>query len=252
MTYDTVRYHSLEGRNVLITGGASGIGEAMVAAFRAQGARVSFLDIDETAGKATAEATGADFHACDLTDIPALRDAVAKVEVRHGAVDVLVNNAGKDDRHRMDEVEPDYWRRMLALNLDHQFFATQAVAKGMREKGGGSIVMMGSVSWMRGNPVMVGYTTAKAAINGMTRTLARDLGPDGIRVNCIVPGAIVTERQKALWAGPEESQKFIDLQSLKFRLDAGHVARLALFLGSDESGGCTGANFIVDAGLTQN
>ncbi len=252
MTYDTVRYHSLEGRNVLITGGASGIGEAMVAAFRAQGARVSFLDIDETAGKTTAEATGAEFHACDLTDIPALRDAVARVEAKHGAVDVLVNNAGKDDRHRLDEVEPDYWRRMLALNLDHQFFATQAVAKGMRGKGGGSIVMMGSVSWMRGNPVMVGYTTAKAAINGMTRTLARDLGPDGIRVNCIVPGAIVTERQKALWAGPEESQKFIDLQSLKFRLDAGHVARLALFLGSDESGGCTGANFIVDAGLTQN
>jgi len=252
MTYDTVRYHSLEGRNVLITGGASGIGEAMVAAFRAQGAKVSFLDIDETAGKATVEATGAEFHACDLTDIPALRAAVAKVEAKHGAVDVLVNNAGKDDRHRMDEVEPDYWRRMLALNLDHQFFATQAVARGMREKGRGSIVMMGSVSWMRGNPVMVGYTTAKAAINGMTRTLARDLGPDGIRVNCIVPGAIVTERQKALWAGPEESQKFIDLQSLKFRLDAGHVARLALFLGSDESNGCTGANFIVDAGLTQN
>lgn len=252
MTYDTVRYHSLEGRNVLITGGASGIGEAMVTAFSAQGANVSFLDIDEKAGKATAEATGADFHACDLTDIPALRDAVAKVEARRGVVEVLVNNAGKDDRHRMDEVEPDYWRRMLALNLDHQFFATQAVAKGMREKGRGSVVMMGSVSWMRGNPVMVGYTTAKAAINGMTRTLARDLGPDGIRVNCIVPGAIVTERQKALWAGPEESQKFIDLQSLKFRLDAGHVARLALFLGSDESNGCTGANFMVDAGLTQN
>jgi len=252
MTYDTVRYHSLEGRNVLITGGASGIGEAMVSAFRAQSARVSFLDIDEKVGKATAEATGADFYACNLTDIPALRDAVAKVEAKHGAVDVLVNNAGKDDRHRMDEVEPEYWRRMLALNLDHQFFATQAVVKGMRGKGAGSIVMMGSVSWMRGNPVMVGYTTAKAAINGMTRTLARNLGPDGIRVNCIVPGAIVTERQKALWAGPEESQNFIDLQSLKFRLDAGHVARLALFLGSDESNGCTGANFIVDAGLTQN
>jgi len=252
MTYDTVRYHSLEGRNVLITGGASGIGAAMVSAFRAQGARVSFLDIDENVGKATAAATGADFYACDLTDIAALRAAVAQVEAQHGAVDVLVNNAGKDDRHRMDEVQPDYWRRMLALNLDHQFFATQAVVKGMREKGAGSIVMMGSVSWMRGNPVMVGYTTAKAAINGMTRTLARDLGPDGIRVNCIVPGAIVTERQKALWAGPEEGQKFIDLQSLKFRLDAGHVARLALFLGSDESNGCTGANFIVDAGLTQN
>lgn len=251
-SYDTVHYASLENRHVLITGGASGIGEEMVKAFRAQGSRVSFLDIDEAGGTATAEATGAHFKPCDVTDISALRETIAAFEAEQGAVDVLLNNAGKDDRHAMAEVEPDYWHRALALNLDHQFFATQAVTQAMAEKGGGSVIMLGSISWMRGRPGMVGYTTAKAAINGMTKTLARELGPSGIRVNCIVPGAIVTERQLALWTSPEQNQQFIDLQALKFRLDASHVARLALFLGSDESAGCTGANFVVDAGLTQN
>lgn len=250
--FDSVRYHSLEGRNVLITGGASGIGEAMVKAYVAQGAKVSFLDIDVGAGEKTAAATTADFLPCDITDIDMLRLSIAKVEQKNGAVDVLINNAGKDDRHEMMDVEPDYWRHALALNLDHQFFATQAVSRLMRENGGGSIIMMGSVSWMRGNPAMIGYTTAKAAINGMTRTLARDLGVHNIRVNCIVPGAIVTERQQNLWTGPEESQKFIKLQALKYRLNAHHVARVALFLGSAESSGCTGANFVIDAGLTQN
>ncbi len=250
--FDSVRYRSLAGRSVLITGGASGIGEAMVRAFVAQGARVAFLDVAEEAGKAVAAATGAAFHACDVTDIPALRVAIAAVEAQAGGIDVLINNAGKDDRHEMKDVEPESWRRMLALNLDHQFFATQAVSAGMARKGTGSIIMLGSISWMRGRPGLVGYTTAKAAINGMTRTLARELGPSGIRVNCIVPGAILTERQQALWLTPELNQQFLDLQALKFRLDAGHVARLALFLGSEESAGCTGANFVVDAGLTQN
>ncbi|MFD1745623.1 SDR family NAD(P)-dependent oxidoreductase [Rhizobium helianthi] len=251
-SYDTVLYRSLADRHVLITGGATGIGEEMVKAYRSQGARVSFIDIDESAGAATAAATGATFYPCDLTDVPLLRETVARIEKDHGAVGVLLNNAGKDDRHAMDEVEPDYWRRALALNLDHQFFVTQAVQKGMAEAGGGSIIMFGSISWMRGRPGMIGYTTSKAAINGMTKTLARELGPSSIRVNCIVPGAIVTERQLKLWTSPEQNQQFIDLQALKFRLDASHVARLALFLGSDESNGCTGANFVVDAGLTQN
>ena len=158
------------------------------------------------------------------------------------------------EQHKLslETVEPSAWRRALALNLDHQFFATQAVAKGMAARGGGAVIMMGSISWMRGRPGMVGYTTAKAAINGMTRTLARELGPQGIRVNCIVPGAIRTPRQDVLWLTPEINQQFIDLQALKFRLDASHVARMALFLASDESAGCTGANFVVDAGLTQN
>jgi NAD(P)-dependent dehydrogenase (short-subunit alcohol dehydrogenase family) len=250
--YTTVQYGSLQDRSVVITGGASGIGEEMVRAFAAQGARASFIDIAQEPGNALANATGATFHACDVTDIPALREVLARIESDQGGVDVLVNNAGKDDRHEMAEVEPDYWRRALALNLDHHFFATQAVAKGMAARGAGSVIMLGSISWMRGRPGMVGYTTAKAAINGMTRTLARELGPSNIRVNCIVPGAILTERQKQLWLTPELNQQFLDLQALKFRLDASHVAKMALFLGSDESGGCTGANFIVDAGLTQN
>jgi NAD(P)-dependent dehydrogenase (short-subunit alcohol dehydrogenase family) len=250
--YTTVQYGSLQDRSVVITGGASGIGEEMVRAFAAQGARASFIDIAREPGNALANATGATFHACDVTDIQALRAVLARIESDQGGVDVLVNNAGKDDRHDMAEVEPDYWRRALALNLDHHFFATQAVAKGMAARGAGSVIMLGSISWMRGRPGMVGYTTAKAAINGMTRTLARELGPSNIRVNCIVPGAILTERQKQLWLTPELNQQFLDLQALKFRLDASHVAKMALFLGSDESGGCTGANFIVDAGLTQN
>ena len=250
--YDTVRYRSLADRTVLITGGASGLGEEMVRAYCAQDASVAFLDIDAEAGERLSAVTGARFYPCDVTDIAALQTTIAAIEDQRGAIAVLINNAGKDDRHALADVEPEYWRRALALNLDHQFFATQAVSARMAGNGGGSIIMLGSISWMRGRPGMVGYTTAKAAINGMTKTLARELGPSGIRVNCIVPGAIVTERQLKLWTTPEINQGFIDLQALKFRLDATHVARMALFLGSDESSGCTGANFVVDAGLTQN
>jgi NAD(P)-dependent dehydrogenase (short-subunit alcohol dehydrogenase family) len=250
--YATARYASLKDASVVITGGASGIGAEMVRAFAAQEARVAFLDVDEANGAAIAAETGAAFEPCDVTDIPALRATLARIEARQDGVAVLVNNAGKDDRHTMESVEPDYWRRALALNLDHQFFATQALAPGMAARGGGSVILLGSISWMRGRPGFVGYTTAKAAINGMTKTLARELGPSGVRVNCLVPGAILTERQQKLWLTPELNQQFIDLQALKFRLDASHVARLALFLASAESAGCTGANFVVDAGLTQN
>jgi NAD(P)-dependent dehydrogenase (short-subunit alcohol dehydrogenase family) len=186
-----------------------------------------------------------------VTDIDALRTAIRAIAADL-PIAALINNAARDDRHAMADLEPDDWRRTLAVNLDHQFFASQEVARGMAERGAGSVVMMGSISWMRGRPGLVGYTTAKAAINGLTRTMARELGPSGIRVNCLVPGAIRTERQERLWASPEVSQGFIELQALKFRLDASHVARMALFLASDESGGCTGANFMVDAGLTQN
>ena len=250
--YEDVRYSSLEGRSVLITGGASGIGAALVEAFVAQGARVAFLDIDVAGGEAMAARVRARFTPCDITDIAALRAAVAKIEAEQDGIGVLINNAGKDDRQAFADIEPEDWRRLLSFNLDHQFFASQAVAPGMAARGGGSIVMLGSVSWMRGRPGMAGYTTSKAAINGLTRTLARELGPTGVRVNCIVPGAILTDRQKALWLTPELDAEFISLQALKFRLTAEHVARMALFLGSDESGGCTGANFVVDGGLTQN
>lgn len=249
--YRSVSYRSLRGRRVLVTGGASGIGAEIVAAFRAQDSLVDFIDIDRKAGAAWAEATGSRFTFCDVTDIPALRRTIADLQAS-GPYRVLVNNAGNDERHAMADVEPEYWRRTLALNLDHQFFATQAVAPSMAEAGGGSVIMLGSVSWMRGRPGLVGYTTSKAAINGLTRTLSRELGTSGIRVNSIVPGAILTERQERLWLTPELNRQFLDLQALKFRLDGSHVARMALFLGSEESAGCTGANFMVDAGLTQN
>lgn len=250
--YDSVLYRSLQDRRVLITGGASGIGAELVRAFAAQRARVAFLDIDERAGAALAAEQGAVFRPCDVRAISALRQTIADIERQIGGLDVLINNAGRDDRHELNSVQPDYWNECLAVNLNHQFFATQAAAAGMARRGQGCIVMLGSVSWMRGRPGFVGYSTSKAAINGLTRTLARELGPSGIRVNCIVPGAILTERQQQRWLTPELNQQFLDLQALKFRLDATHVARMALFLASDEASGCTGANFIVDAGLTQN
>ena len=250
--YDTVRYRSLEDKSVLITGGANGIGAAMVEALAARGAKVAFLDVDVVAGTAVAKRTGARFVSCDLLDIDALRAAVREVEAAQDGISVLINNAAKDDRQSFATLEPADWRRLLALNLDHQFFASQAVSEGMTRRGQGSIVMLGSVAWMRGTPGMATYTTAKAAINGMTRTLARELGTAGIRVNCILPGAILTERQRTLWLTPQKDAEFVALQALKFRLAAEHVARMALFLASDESAGCTGANFVVDGGLTAN
>ena len=245
------RYPSLAGRSVLITGGASGIGAAMVEAFVEQGARVAFLDIDAAAGEALAARTGAGFRACDLRDIAALRAAVAACEEAQ-PLDVLINNAARDDRHEFLAIEPEYWRECLSVNLDHQLFATQAAARAMIPRGRGAILLFGSISWMRGRAGMAGYTASKAAINGLTRTLARELGPSGIRVNCVVPGAISTPRQDALWRTPEMDRQFLAQQAMPVRLDATHVARLALFLASDEAAGCTGQNFLVDAGLTLN
>jgi NAD(P)-dependent dehydrogenase (short-subunit alcohol dehydrogenase family) len=186
-----------------------------------------------------------------LTKSPALRTALASIESHFGGgLDVLINNAARDDRHEMSGVEPDYWRRQLAVNLDHQFFATQAATKGMIARGGGAVILMGSVSWMRSMPGMVVYTTAKAAINGLNKTLARELGMQGIRVNCMVPGAVRTPRQDALWTKPGDHERLMAQQALKFRLDPTHLARAALFLASDEAGGMAGANLVVDAGLT--
>jgi NAD(P)-dependent dehydrogenase (short-subunit alcohol dehydrogenase family) len=252
MNYDTVRYASLAGAGVLITGGASGIGAEEVRAFHAQGAHVTFLDIDDAAaGQLGSELPGVSYLHCDLTDIAALRAAVDASEAACPLA-VLVNNAARDDRHDFFAVEPADWHRHLALNLDHQLFATQAAARHMRTRGSGTILLTGSVSWMRARPGLVAYTAAKAAINGMTRTIARELGPLGIRVNCIVPGAIRTARQAALWRTPESDAAFLELQALKFHLDGSHVAHMALFLASDQATGCTGQNFVVDAGVTLN
>jgi NAD(P)-dependent dehydrogenase (short-subunit alcohol dehydrogenase family) len=192
------------------------------------------------------------YAACDVRDVAAYQALLERVIAMHGPIRVLINNAGRDDRHAMEDVTSEFWDDRLALNLKHYFFAIQSVAPGMAAAGGGSVVNMGSVSWMRGRPNLVGYTTAKAGILGLTRTLARELGPRNIRVNAVVPGAIVTERQTALHRNAAEDQAFLDAQCLKIRLDAGHVSRVTLFMASDDSDGMTGQHVLVDAGIAQN
>ena len=249
-----VHYPSLSGKVVLITGGGSGIGEAFTEHFWRQGCKVAFFDIDDDASTALsmrlAHISAAPFYRhCDITDIDAVRSAVAEVEARLGPIQVLINNAARDDRKDFFDITPEFWDRAMAVNVRHQFFVAQAVGRGMIAAGGGAIINMGSISWMRGRPGMAGYTTSKAGINGLTRTLARELGDRNIRVNCIVPGAVVTERQRKFWLKPGDDQMFLDLQCLKFRLQPAEVARAALFLASDEARGITGQNLVVDAGI---
>jgi NAD(P)-dependent dehydrogenase (short-subunit alcohol dehydrogenase family) len=247
-------YPSLSGKVVLITGGGSGIGEALTEHFWQQGCKVAFFDIDAEASNALsmrlAHISAAPLYKqCDITDIDAVRVAVAEVEAKLGPIQVLVNNAARDDRKDFFDITPEFWDSQMAVNVRHQFFVAQAVAKGMIAAGGGAIINMGSISWMRGRPGMAGYTTSKAGINGLTRTLARELGDKNIRVNCIVPGAVVTERQRKFWLKPGDDQMFLDLQCLKFRLQPAEVARAALFLASDEARGIAGQNLVVDAGI---
>ncbi len=249
-----VSYPSLAGKTVFVSGGGSGIGAAIVARFAGQGCRVAFCDIDDESSKALAARLApapVRYLRCDLRDIEALRTTIKAVEAAFGPVAVLVNNAARDDRHKIEDVTPEYWDERFAVNLRHHFFAIQAVVPGMTAQGGGTIINMGSVSWMRATPGMVAYTAAKAAINGLTRTLARELGSKNIRVNSLVPGATMTERQMKLWFNPEAEQAIINSQCLKFRLNEDDVARTALFLASDEARAITGQNLIVDAGLAQ-
>ena len=221
------RYASLKDRVVFISGGSSGIGAELVRAFAAQGAQVAFCGTKAEGGQALIdEALAAGrpapwYGACDVRDVVAYQALLARVALEAGPVRVLINNAGRDDRHKMEDVTPEFWDDRLALNLKHYFFAIQAVAPGMAQAGGGSVINMGSVSWMRGRPNLAGYTTAKAAVLGLTRTLARELGARHIRVNALVPGAIVTERQTALHRDPAADQQFLDAQCLKIRLDSG-------------------------------
>jgi D-xylose 1-dehydrogenase len=250
-------YPSLRGRHVFISGGSSGIGAELVRAFAAQGSCVSFCGTRAGGGDdlvneiRNAGHPTPHYAMCGVRDAPAYQALLRDVIARFGAVRVLVNNAGRDDRHAMEDVTPEFWDDRLALNLKHYFFAIQAVAPAMAEAGGGSVINMGSVSWMRGRPNLVGYTTAKAGILGLTRTLARELGARNIRVNAIVPGAIVTDRQTTLHRDAAADQAFLDAQCLKIRLDAGHVARATLFMAADDSDGMTGQHVLVDAGIAQ-
>lgn len=247
-------YPSLRDVVVLVTGGGSGIGAAIVEQFGLQGARVAFLDVvDEASGKLMEDLVSRCPHApiflhCDLLDIPALRAAVAQVEERLGPVRVLVNNAASDDRHNFAEVTPEYWDERMAINLRHQFFAMQAVAPGMTAAGGGSIINMSSIAWMIPSTGLPAYVTAKAGIMGLTRTMARELGEKNIRVNCVLPGAIMTERQRRLWMTPDYLAEIMRRQSLKRELMPEEVARLVLFLAADDSAGITGQSHVIDGG----
>ena len=251
------RYPSLEGKTVLITGGATGIGEGFVEHFFDQGAKVAFFDIDTDAGEALADRLGAALTAIqtrpmflrvDLTDIDALRKGIADVRAALGPINVLVNNAANDKRHAIEDVTPESYDAGIAVNIRHQFFAAQAVIDDMKRAGGGSIVNLGSISWMlkQGNfPV---YTTSKSAVQGMTRGLARDLGKFGIRVNTLVPGWVMTEKQKRLWLDEAGKEAIKQGQCIGGELLPVHLARAALFLASDDSSMMTAQDIVVDGG----
>jgi D-xylose 1-dehydrogenase len=254
MVYAT--YPDLAGKRVVVTGGGTGIGAAIVDAFARQGAQVVFLDIADEASHALATSlagTEGVAHAprfihCDLTDLDAVSRTFAQIADEVGPVEILINNAANDNRHQVHEVTPQYWNDSLAVNLRHQFFCAQAVAGGMKAAGGGVILNFGSISWHLALDSLSLYMTAKAAIEGMTRGLARDLGGDGIRVNTIIPGSIKTPRQMALWHSPEDEANILAAQCLHERVETEDVAALTLFLASNNARRCSGRDYFVDAG----
>jgi len=247
------RYPDLAGKAALVTGGADGIGRAVVEALARQGCKVAFLDRDAARGTSlAAELTRAggtvSFHEVDLRDIPATQSAIAAARALHGPFAIGVNNAGHDERHDFEAVTPEYWDERFAVNLRPMMFVAQALAPGMRQRGGGALVNLSSTSWMKGSPHMIAYTTAKSAVIGFTRSLARALGSDNIRVNCVTPGWVMTQRQRDLWVTPEKWQAAQEAQALKGEIMPQDIAAMVLFLCSDAARMCTGQNFIVDAG----
>ncbi|CAM2194426.1 Sulfoquinovose 1-dehydrogenase [Paraburkholderia kururiensis] len=246
-------YPSLLDRTVLITGGATGIGASFVEHFAAQGARVAFFDIDGTAGAALADELGDSRHrplflSCDLTDIDALRAAVADVKAALGPVEVLVNNAANDRRHKTEEVTPESFDAGIAVNLRHQFFAAQAVIDDMKAAQRGSIVNLGSISWMLKQGGFPVYVMCKSAVQGLTRGLARELGPFGIRVNTLVPGWVMTDKQKRLWLDDAGRRAIKEGQCIEGELLPADLARMALFLAADDSRMITAQDIVVDGG----
>lgn len=249
-------YPSLKGRTVLVTGGASGIGADIVRAFAWQGAKVAFLDIQPQAAEAlVAELATVPFKPlfieCDIVNIEALRAAIVQTKAALGPVAVLVNNAANDDRHDVADITPDYWDKMQNINLRPQFFAAQAVQPHMKALGGGSIINFSSIAWRFGAGNMVAYASAKAAIQGLTKALARAFGSDNIRVNAIEPGAVMTARQRELWYPDNASiQAIVERQTLQTVLLGEEVARMVLFLAADDSRMISKQNFTVDAGIS--
>ncbi|WP_394777630.1 SDR family NAD(P)-dependent oxidoreductase [Undibacterium sp.] len=253
-TLQLAQYGSLKGKRVFITGGGTGIGESLVTAFAEQGAKVAFVDIQKEASEALCarlQQAGLDvplFRHCDITDIPALQQVMQSLAAEIGDFDVLVNNAANDQRHKLEEVTVDYWNERIAINQRPMFFTSQAVVPGMKKKGGGSIINVSSISWHIKGAGYPAYTTTKAAVIGLTRGLARDLGPDNIRVNTVTPGWVMTERQLALWVDEQAEKEIKQNQCLPGKLLPSHIARMVLFLASDDSVMCTSQEFIVDAG----
>jgi len=248
-------YPSLVDRTVLVTGGATGIGACLVQEFAGQGAQVGFIDIAREAGEALARELAGSRHAplfvpADLTDTPALQAAIAQVRARFGPIRALMNNAANDQRHKIEDTTPDYWDAAMAVNLKHQFFAARAVAEDMRQAGGGAIVNFGSISWKLKQGGMPAYTTAKAAVQGLTRSLARDYGPFRIRVNTLVPGWVMTDKQLRLWLTEEGKADIARGQCINEPLMPQHIAHMALFLAADDSAMCTAQDFVVDGGWT--
>ncbi|WP_291845076.1 SDR family oxidoreductase [Maricaulis sp.] len=245
-------YPSLKGKLVVITGGGSGIGAALTEGFARQGAQVVFLDICDAPAKAIVDALSSldpapVYRHCDLTDLDALHACFEAIREAHGTVDILINNAANDDRHTIAEVTPEYWDNRMAVNLRHKYFATREVAPGMKAQGAGVVINLGSISWHLALPDLSVYQTAKSAIEGMTRALARELGPDGIRVACIVPGNVKTPRQEK-WYTPEGEAEIVAAQCLKLRVEPRDILAMALFLASDDARACTGHEYFVDAG----
>ena len=247
-------YPSLAGKSVFVSGGSSGIGADIVRQFAAQGARVGFVGRNEVAAREVTDACAkaghgeARFIQCDVRDIDALKSAIGETSSAFGPITGLVNNAASDDRHRSTEVTPEYWDERMAVNLRHQFFAIQSVAPGMKAAGGGAIVNLGSIGWMIKDSIFPAYAAAKAAIEGLTRVMARELGPDNIRVNSVAPGWIMTERQLELWVTPEAQASNLEAQCLKHMLRPAEVSRMVLFLTADDSSGCASHCYFVDAG----
>ena len=248
-------YPSLKGRSVFITGGGSGIGESLVRHFCAQASRVAFVDMAEEPSRRLVDAITAEGHSaplfipCDLRNVEELQAATAQAMRQNGPIQVLCNNAGNDDRHQTRDVTVAYWDDRMAVNLRHQFFAAQAVRPQMSALGGGSIINFGSITWMVGDHDCPAYVTAKAAVYGMTRALARELGPERIRVNCMVPGWVMTERQKELWVSEEALAQFIERQCLRHEMVPADLVGPCLFLASDASAMITAQTLIVDGGV---